>query len=309
MNSARSFGSTPHSGSRLRRLRRILAAAFAGALLVGGLVDAASAQSSARRFPSIDLGSLTRAQQDQFLELVDSELCPCEGSLLTLGECLEVPNGTCALARHAVDRIQQGLSRNETSAQISHGIAQHMVAQRTPRHFDLRDVPWKGASTPKVTMVVFADFQCPFCRLFAQMADEMVERFPNELRVYALQYPLSSHPHAMSAAIASLAAHRQGKFWEFHDILFSAQQSLNQSTSPTFYYEMWAEELGLDLARFQRDCLDPQLAAQVSAQRSMAQAAGATGTPTVFLDGIRFGDLDHASLQARIEALIRHAAP
>lgn len=268
-----------------------------------------SAQSAARRFPSIDLGSLNPSQQAQFIDIVDSELCPCEGEVKTLAECLEVPNGTCGLARQAVTRIQQGLNRNETSAQISHGIAQHLRVMQTEHRFSLRGAFTKGAQNPKVTIVVFADFQCPACRQFARVADEIVAEFPNDVQVVAMHFPLTGHQNAMPAAIAAQAAGLQGKFWEFHDALFASQQTLSRASDPMAIFLYLVQDLGLDRTRFLNDYQAPTTASVVQSQRAAALRAQATGTPAVFVNGVRFHDIDRReALTERVQTLIRESS-
>ena len=301
---------TPHdepSTSHRNPHRWRLAAAMAVVTLASA--SASYAQSSARRFPSIDLGGLTPSQQTQFLSLVDEELCPCEGEVRSLGECLEAPDGTCSLARESVAHIDRELRRNASNAEISHSLAQHLRALQTPHAFNLDGAPWKGAQSPRVTIVIFSDFECPYCRLFARVADQLLEAFPNDLRVYTMHFPLSIHRNAASAAIAATAAGRQGKFWEFHDIVLDAQGTLHQSPNPTILYDAWAEELGLDLERFRRDQNDPAIRAAVEAQRAQAQRAGATGTPAVYVNGIQTRDLNEDDMRSQIQRLLQAQTP
>jgi protein-disulfide isomerase len=88
------------------------------------------------------------------------------------------------------------------------------------------------------------------------------------------------HQNAMSAALAAAAAGRQGKFWEFHDKVFANQQQLDLDA-----YKRYAKELRLDVARFEKDYLDPDVKKAVDADKSEAQSLGVTGTPAFFVNG------------------------
>ena len=101
--------------------------------------------------------------------------------------------------------------------------------------------------------------------------------------MYFVQNPLGFHPNAMPAAKASMAAHRQGKFWEYHDKLFGNQREMNDAN-----YVKWAQELGLDVERFKKDMADPSLQAEIERQQKAAVALGARGTPGFFISGELF---------------------
>lgn len=92
--------------------------------------------------------------------------------------------------------------------------------------------------------------------------------------------PLDMHPDAMGAAMAALAAARQGKFWEFHDKLFADQRNLNTAT-----YERYARELGLDVDRFEADLDLPESREKIEADGTEANELGVYGTPAFFVNG------------------------
>ena len=92
--------------------------------------------------------------------------------------------------------------------------------------------------------------------------------------------PLDIHPNAMDAHMAAMAALRQGKFWEFHDKVFANQQELTLNA-----YTRYARELGLDVARFEKDLADPESQKRIEADAAEARSIGVTGTPTFFVNG------------------------
>ncbi len=100
------------------------------------------------------------------------------------------------------------------------------------------------------------------------------------MRIVWKDFPLDMHQNAMSAHLAAAAAAKQGKFWEFHDKLFANQEQLNLDT-----YKGYAKELGLDVARFEKDLADPETKKKVDADKAEAQSLGIAGTPGFFVNG------------------------
>ncbi len=135
---------------------------------------------------------------------------------------------------------------------------------------------------PEVTIQVFSDFQCPYCKLFAPSVHEIESKGVEGLRtkVEFKNFPLGFHPFAQLAAQAAVAAGEQGKFWEMHDLLFANQTALGR---PDLLAA--ARKLGLDFDRFQKD-LDSERTKQ-AIERDKAEGAklGVSGTPTFFVDG------------------------
>jgi protein-disulfide isomerase len=139
--------------------------------------------------------------------------------------------------------------------------------------------PWRGTELAKVTIVEFADFQCPFSARVRTALQAVLREYPGQVKLVFKHYPLPFHQNARLAAEASLAAGEQGRFWEYHDLLFSNIHALKRPD-----LEQYALQAGLDLARF-RDALDSgRLRAEVDED---AQLAGriATGTPSFFVNG------------------------
>ena len=139
--------------------------------------------------------------------------------------------------------------------------------------------PLLGNPDAGVTIIEFSDFECPFCaRAFEGAVTDFKnsEYFSNgDVNLVYKQFPLNSiHPNAQGAAEASLCAAEQGKFWEYHDKLFTSQSSLGTAS-----LKQYASQLGLDTAQF-NSCLDNgDSASEVSKEIAQATAAGGRGTP------------------------------
>ena len=140
--------------------------------------------------------------------------------------------------------------------------------------------PAIGPVPAKVVVVVFSDFQCPVCRRTADATVQIPEEFPGEVRVEFWQHALASHANAANAAVASLAAQRQGQFWEYHDQLFRNQSAIDPASLARY-----ADELGLDMERFNADCADPALRARVDSEGAFAELFGASSTPAFMVNG------------------------
>lgn len=142
--------------------------------------------------------------------------------------------------------------------------------------------PGFGPGAASVEVVAFSDFECPYCSRAARVVGKLRELYGERIRFVFRQYPLSIHPNARLAAVASLAAHAQGKFWPYHDRLFANQGTLDRSA-----LEEHARVVGLDLARFKSSLDDPTLAEQVESDLVLGKSAEVEGTPTLFVNGHR----------------------
>ena len=139
--------------------------------------------------------------------------------------------------------------------------------------------PSLGPAEAAITVVEFSDFQCPYCARLASTMHALPSRHA-DVRVVFRQLPLPNHPLARPAAKAALAAHRQGKFWEMHDALFDQGGTLEAGD-----LERIAEELGLDMQRFEQDREDPAIEAMIAEDEALARELGVTGTPASFVNG------------------------
>ncbi len=158
--------------------------------------------------------------------------------------------------------------------------------------------PARGRDSAKVTIVEFSDYQCPFCGQAESLVSQVLEAYPDDVRLVFKQFPLTSiHPQAMPASKAALAAGRQGKFWEMHRLIFENQRALG----PEKFVE-FAEQLSLDVPQFQKDMESPEIMAQITREMQEAKAADVTGTPTLFVNGKRLMNRSFDGFKQMIEA-------
>jgi len=149
------------------------------------------------------------------------------------------------------------------------------------RLIDQADHIW-GDPTAPIAMIVYSDFECPFCAGFAETMKKIEENFKDKVAITFRHYPLPGHLDAKQAAEASECAAEQGKFWEMHDKLFAdnvaGRMSLNQ-------FKQDAVDLGLNQEQFNQ-CLDSnKYKDKIREQTNEGNKVGVTGTPTVFVNG------------------------
>jgi protein-disulfide isomerase len=146
---------------------------------------------------------------------------------------------------------------------------------------DIAGAPTKGPDDAKVTLVVFSEFQCPFCLQITPTLKQLEDTYKDRVRFVWKHLPLTSiHPHAMGAAIAAEAARKQGKFWEYHDKLFANQERIAPE-----HLKAYAQELGLEPSRFEKDLQDQDLKHKVLSDMTQATSLSVKSTPSVFING------------------------
>lgn len=148
--------------------------------------------------------------------------------------------------------------------------------------FNNAGAPTLGKPGAPVTVVEFSDFECPYCQSFAPTLKQIEKEFGDKVHIVYRQYPIPSlHPNAFKAAEASLCANEEGKFWEYHDVMFREQKSLSVAD-----LKEKARRLGLNAKRFE-GCLDSgKYVEQVQNDQKEGMRAGITGTPTIFVNGL-----------------------
>lgn len=138
-----------------------------------------------------------------------------------------------------------------------------------------------GSEHAPVTLIEYGDFECPSCRVAVSTPRLLLERFPNRIRFIFRHFPVEdAHPHALLAAEAAEAAAAQGKFWQMHDLLFTHQAHLKEAD-----LKRYANELGLDAARYAAEMDDHIYLQRVREHASGGRRSHIRATPTFFVNG------------------------
>lgn len=156
----------------------------------------------------------------------------------------------------------------------------------------------QGSTEAIVTLLEYGDFECAHCAAAFPLVKEIKRWLRGELRYVFRHFPVAEkHPHALEAAEAAEAAGAQGKFWEMHDLLCE-----HSATLGNVHLNRYAQALGLDLERFEREMREHAHLGRVQEDFTSGVASGVTKTPTFFINGVRYeGDSDLDSMLAAIE--------
>lgn len=141
--------------------------------------------------------------------------------------------------------------------------------------------PTWGPSQAPVTLVVFSDFQCPYCSRLQDTLKEIQSRYPTQVRFAFRDFPLDFHAQAMPAAVAASCAHRQGRYADMQALLFRYQGALEDGD-----LERYAQQVGLDMAAWKTCLTDPSVRAGIDADMAAGTVAGVQGVPMTFVNGI-----------------------
>jgi protein-disulfide isomerase len=179
------------------------------------------------------------------------------------------------------ERRNEAMARLEERLFRERGVEIHLQPVRV--EFDNSRAPGLGASDAAVTLVEFSDFQCPYCAQVAPTLKELERAFEGQVRIVYRHFPLTNiHPFAFKAAEASMCAQEQDQFWTMHDLIFQEQNRVSIAD-----LKDKARRLGLSQRNFDT-CLDSgRYAELVQQDLEEGRRVGVTGTPTIFVNGVR----------------------
>ncbi len=220
--------------------------------------------------------SLESSQRARLVALANQNRCPCEGEKASLAEC--APSKRCVRAPFALRAIIRGLQRKLPDGAITAQLLERF-GPREPEAIDLLLAHCRGSKRAPVTLVVFSDFQCPYCSLARKLLTALEREYGDkQLRTCFLNFVV--HKGARMAARAGIAAQLQGKFWPYHDKLFSNMRA--QSRGDLLAY---ARDLKLDTKRFARDLDGDQVKIRLLRHETIASKLRLQATPSFFING------------------------
>jgi protein-disulfide isomerase len=163
------------------------------------------------------------------------------------------------------------------------------------------DDPAQGSATAPVTIVMFSDFQCPACAKSHPLLKKVIAEYPGRIRFVVRDYPLTqNHKDAFQAAVAANAAHQQGKFFEYTELLYNNQDSLDTASLKRF-----AAELGLDQQKFNTDLESGKFADEVKKDMTDGDQYGVNSTPTIFVNGVKVRSLSAQAFRKAINRALK----
>ncbi len=184
-------------------------------------------------------------------------------------------------AQAKADTQQAAQDAQSASANTAQGQAQ------VPENVTRYDVPVDddyshGPADAPITIIEFSDYECPYCqRWYEQVWLRLREEYPTQVRLVYRDFPLPSHPNAIPAAEAANCAGAQGKYYDFHDLLFGGGLGLTPEA-----YLSYAKQLDLDQAEFEQCIEERRYQVEVDADLKWASELGVSSTPTFFVNGI-----------------------
>jgi protein-disulfide isomerase len=254
---------------------------------------------AAAQLPGVNVTGLSKDEVGDLELLMRQGACPCDPKI-SLFDCIEKKSCPAAteLATFGATKLREGLGSEQVMKAV---VTKYMNEHVPPVTFELAGTPSKGAKNGKITIVEFADFECPHCAEMRGTLEEVLKAYPNEVTVYFKQFPIAFHTLAEPAARAALAAHKQDRFWPMHDLIFTHQGGL----SPEKFIE-FATEIGLNLERFKADMDSKAVKDQVAKDRLDGENARLAATPTLFINGRMYLDDRTAdALKAHIATLLK----
>lgn len=227
----------------------------------------------------VDLGELSSAERRVVLAIANDQLSPC-GDPVSVARCLQSTECRACprAARYIVRLVKDGYERSDVELLVG---ARFGRGQET--RLEVGASPVRGPEMASLTIMEFSDFECPHCARAAPVLHRIVRAMDGRARLVFKNYPLEMHQHAMDAARAALAAGRQGKFWEMHDLLFE-----NQTTLEISDIERFAQQLGLDMTRFRADARSPAIQRLIDADIEQGHQIEVDSTPTILVNGRRY---------------------
>jgi hypothetical protein len=226
-----------------------------------------------------DTASLSAAERELLWNVANDLLSPC-GDPKSLAACAQ--DRSCSTCRPALRFLSRRVQDGFDPARLG-DLVRARFARDAVQRINTEGAPVRGPAVAPVTLVEFSDYECPHCAEAAPVLRDIEREFGERLRVIHMHFPLSGHTHAMAASRAAFAAGRQGKFWEYHDLLFA-----NQTALETRNLEQYAQRVGLDVARFRADLDGAESERQVAASRREGERLQIDGTPAVYINGRRW---------------------
>jgi protein-disulfide isomerase len=251
--------------------------------------------------PGVDTSPMTPRERRAWSALVSELLAPCPAVPVPLSQCV-LEKRACAACLQAARWTARAV-RDGASAELIKRAYKDRFDPTAVKVLPIDGSPTKGPDGAPVTIVEFADFECPHCALAVSEIDAVLAAHPGKVRLVYKTYTLPFHVHGEPASRSAFAAGVQGKFWEMEHLLFERQQHLEDAD-----LDRYARMLKLDVARWKADMASPVVTDRLAADKSLGEQLKLKGTPTIYINGreldVEAGDV----LEERVAAELGEAA-
>jgi protein-disulfide isomerase len=248
--------------------------------------------------PGINQSDFTTRERAELKDLLTSLYAPCPSVAVPVGQCV----------REKRDCRQCGLAARFLYDSVRHGEPKDEIATTYRERFDpatVREIPIDGSPVigpdgARITLVEFADFECPACGRLEPILEHILEQHPQDVRLIYKFYPLTQlHHHAEDAARAGIAAMMQGRFWEMHHVMYRNQEELRHAD-----LERYAHDLGIDVSRFKQDMTSQATSDRLLRDQTLETQLRLDHTPTLFMDG-RPVDLGKVDIEELVDEQLK----
>lgn len=282
-------------------MRQILLLCMASLTLALAIPRHAPAEARSIRWDQI-MGAnhrqMNAEQRTRASALMRREYCYF-GCSRSVARCLEAspPSRT---ARRLGGYVVRQVLAGRTDEQIREGIRQRSLSAHPLETvtIDTSNAQCVGPAAAPVTIVEYADFECPFCRIISPIMHRLVQGMSGNVRLCFKHFPVRGHERALPSSIAALAAARQGRFWQMHNALYGVAPRLEEANLLAA-----ARQAGVqDIDRWNRDRRDTALRQQIEADKVEGLRNGVSGTPTIFINGKEYlGQKNEVELRDRLQ--------
>ena len=228
--------------------------------------------------PKFDLSELNEGQKQEFFKVVNAEICPCN-TPERLGQCI-ARGKACPDAYRAARFTRKRIGAGDSVSRVVHMLDRIFQDGQKSQELPRDGAPAKGNEKAPVTVTIFGDFECPYCKRAKPELEKLLAAYPEKVRIVFRHMPLPLHKGAMPAALAAEAAHKQGKFWPLHDELYKSNLNLEKEMLTEY-----AKRSGLDVERWKKDVESAEVKARVEADMALGKKLSIAGTPAVYVNG------------------------
>jgi protein-disulfide isomerase len=228
--------------------------------------------------PGVDTSALTPREKAEWSTYVSELLAPCSDTPVPIAQCVK-ENRPCPKCTAGAKYVLKGVRDGQSKDQIDKSYKNRFDPAKI-RNVPIDGSPSRGPESAPITVIEFADFECPFCAMFAPVLEKMADERKSHVRFVFKFLPLAGHPHGEIAARAGFAGWQQNKFWEMNHKLFANRDHLEQSD-----LESYAKDLGLDVGKFKTDMASQAATDRIAQDRKLADSLEVKGTPTIYING------------------------
>jgi len=294
-------------GSGLALRLAFVASAFVVGAFAAGCRDSKAGASSSSSAPSasaavevkdvvlagVDTSPMTPRERHIWSSLVSSVLAPCPDVPVPVAQCVQEKR-TCAACLQAAKWVARAVRAGASESQIERAYRDRYDPS-TVHAFTVDGSPTRGPDDAPVTLVEFADFECPHCAAAVPLIDAVMQVHPGKVRLIYKTFTLPFHTRGEPAARAALAAGLQGKFWEMEHLLFERQQHLEDAD-----LERYAQMLRLDMPRWRVDVSSATVSDAIAKAHKLGEDINIKGTPSIFINGRELDVENDEGLEERV---------